>query len=333
MRLKTSWKNKSVLVTGAGGFIASQLVERLVAEDARVRAFVRYNSRNDPGLLALSSPETLEEVEIIAGDLRDGQAVRQAVAGVSHIFHLGALIAIPYSYLHPQEVIETNILGTMNVLMAAREENTSSVIHTSTSEVYGTAQYVPIDEKHPLQGQSPYSASKIGADKIAESFYRSFELPVVTVRPFNTYGPRQSARAVIPTIISQALTRDVIKLGNLTARRDLTYVGDTVAGFLAAAEAANVFGETFNLGYGEDIQIGDLAEEIISLIGRPVEIIVDQSRLRPEKSEVLRLVSDNSKAKKILDWEPDTSLKSGLQLTIDWIQENLDRFQPGSYQV
>ena len=328
-----SWGNKSVLVTGAGGFIASQLVERLVTEGAKVKAFVRYNSRNDPGLLSLSPSKILDDVEIIAGDLGDGQAVRGAVDGVSHIFHLGALIAIPYSYLHPQEVIETNVLGTMNVLMAARETNTECVIHTSTSEVYGTALYVPINEKHPLQGQSPYSASKIGADKIAESFFRSYEMPIVTVRPFNTYGPRQSARAVIPTIISQALTRDVVKLGNLTTRRDLTYVGDTVSGFLTAAETEGVFGETFNLGYGEDITIGELAEEIVSLVGRPVEILVDESRLRPEKSEVLRLVSDNTRAREILDWQPEINLKTGLQLTIEWIQENLDRFQPGSYQV
>ncbi|MBN2044008.1 MAG: SDR family NAD(P)-dependent oxidoreductase [Anaerolineales bacterium] len=333
MSKATIWRGKSVLVTGAGGFIASQLAERLVRLGAKVRAFVRYNSRNDPGLLTLSSPEILDEIEIIAGDLRDAQAVRGAVSGVSHIFHLGALIAIPYSYLHPQEVIETNILGTMNVLMAAREENTSHVIHTSTSEVYGTALYVPIDEAHPWQGQSPYSASKIGADKIAESFYRSYDMPIVTVRPFNTYGPRQSARAVIPAIITQALTQNVIKLGNLAARRDLTYVSDTVSGFITAAEAQGVFGETFNLGFGEDIAIGDLAEEIIALIGRPVEISVDQTRLRPEKSEVLRLVSDNSKAKKILGWKPEINLKTGLELTIEWVQMNLDRFQTGSYQV
>lgn len=329
----SSWKNKKVLITGAGGFIASQLLENLVLLGAEVKAFVRYNSRNDPGLLSFAPPEVLSQIEIISGDLRDSLAVRQAVSGNEMIFHLGALIAIPYSYLHPQEVIETNILGTMNVLSAARFENVGRIIHTSTSEVYGTALRVPIDENHPLQGQSPYSASKIGADKIAESFHLSYGLPVVTIRPFNTFGPRQSARAVIPTIISQALTREVIELGNLDTRRDLTFVDDTVRGFLLAAEAENVFGETINLGFGEDIRIGDLAKEVISLVGRPVKIVVDPSRLRPEKSEVLRLVSDNTKAKEMLGWQPQVSLKEGLQRTIDWIRENITRFEPGKYQV
>jgi len=327
------WEGKKVLLTGAGGFIASHLLEKLVLLGADVKAFVRYNSRNDPGLLALAPPEILSEIEIIQGDLRDSLAVRQAVTGTSLVFHLGALIAIPYSYLHPQEVIETNILGTMNVLSAARFENVQRVIHTSTSEVYGSALRVPIDESHPLQGQSPYSASKIGADKIAESFHLSYNLPVVTVRPFNTYGPRQSARAVIPTIISQALTRDIIQLGNLDTRRDLTFVDDTVKGFLAAATADNVLGETINLGYGEDIRIGDLAEEVIDLVGRPVRIVVDPDRLRPEKSEVLRLVSDNAKARRMLGWQPLVSLREGLQITIDWISENIHRFQPNKYQV
>jgi len=327
------WKNNKVLVTGAGGFIASQLVEKLVHQGADVKAFVRYNSRNDPGLLSLSSSEVISQVEIIAGDLRDSDAVRKAVAGVSHVFHLGALIAIPYSYLHPQEVIETNVMGTLNILTAAREEKTTRVIHASSSEVYGTALYVPIDEKHPLQGQSPYSASKIGADKIAESFFLSYDLPVVTVRPFNTYGPRQSARAVIPAIISQALTQDVVKLGNLDTRRDLTFVDDTVNGFLAAAKAKHVNGETINLGYGEDIRIGDLANEVIHLVERSVNIEVDSSRLRPEKSEVQRLVSDRSKAKKLLSWEPTISLTDGLKITINWIRENIHRFRPDVYQV
>ncbi|MEJ2487776.1 MAG: GDP-mannose 4,6-dehydratase [Anaerolineales bacterium] len=327
------WKDKKVLITGAGGFIASQLLERLVLLGAQVKAFVRYNSRNDPGLLSLTPPDLLSEIEIIQGDLRDSTAVRQAVAGTALVFHLGALIAIPYSYIHPREVVETNILGTLNILTAARFENVNRVIHTSTSEVYGTALRVPIDETHPLQGQSPYSASKIGADKIAESFYLAYDLPVVTMRPFNTYGPRQSARAVIPTIITQALTKDIIHLGNLDASRDLTYVEDTVNGFLAAATANNVVGETINLGFGKDIRIGDLAEEIIGLIGRSVKIVVDSERLRPEKSEVKRLVSDNSKAKRLLGWEPHVSLKNGLQLTIDWIRENLHRYQPDQYQV
>lgn len=327
------WKNTKVLVTGAGGFIASQLVERLTSKGAKVKAFVRYNSRNDPGFLNLIPPAILSKVEIIAGDLRDSHALRQAVVGTSLVFHLGALIAIPYSYLHPKEVIETNIMGTFNVLSNAKDAQVKRVIHTSTSEVYGSALYVPIDEKHPLQGQSPYSASKIGADKIAESFYLSYDLPVVTVRPFNTYGPRQSARAVIPTIISQALTRDIIQLGNLDTCRDLTFIDDTVNGFLAAAKADNVLGETINLGFGQDIRIGDLANEVISQVGREVKIVVDSNRFRPEKSEVLRLVSDNSKAKRLLGWEPQISLKEGLKITIDWVRENIHRFEPTRYQV
>ena len=327
------WKDTPVLVTGAGGFIASQLIEQLVSLGANVKAFVRYNSRNEPGLLSLAPPNILDKIEIIAGDLRDPLAVRQAVAGSAYVFHLGALIAIPYSYLHPQEVIETNIMGTLNVLTAARAEQTSRVIHTSSSEVYGTALYVPIDENHPLQGQSPYSASKIGADKIAESFYLSYDLPVVTIRPFNTYGPRQSARAVIPTIISQALTGDTIHLGNLNASRDLTYSSDTILGMLLAAQAENILGETINLGYGADIRIHDLAEKVIELVGRPVTIKVEANRLRPEKSEVQRLVSDNSKAKKLLGWEPTISLATGLQHTIEWVQKNLSRYQPGRYEI
>ena len=327
------WQGKDVLVTGAGGFIASHLVEALVAEGANLRAFVRYNSRNDPGLLRLLPADTLARIEIVAGDLRDLPAVGQAMAGVSHVFHLGALIAIPYSYLHPAEVVETNVLGTMNVLLAARRHSVERLIHTSTSEVYGTALRVPIDEDHPLQGQSPYSASKIGADKLAESFYRSYELPVVTLRPFNTYGPRQSDRAVIPAIIAQALTRDVVRLGNLQARRDLTYVSDTVAGFLAVAEAPDVLGRTFNLGSGQEVSIGELAGMIIELVGRPLQIEVDPARLRPEKSEVGRLLSDNSLARQALGWQPMVSLPQGLSRTIAWVQANLNRFQPERYQI
>jgi dTDP-glucose 4,6-dehydratase len=326
------WNDRPVLVTGAGGFIASHLVEVLALCGARVRAFVRYNARGDPGLLALLPPPVLEEVEIIAGDLRDLSALEAAVQGVTHIFHLGALIAIPYSYVHPAEVVETNVIGTLNVLLAARQAGTERIIHTSTSEVYGTAQRVPIDEDHPLQGQSPYSASKIGADKLAESFYRSFETPVVTLRPFNTYGPRQSARAVIPTIITQALTQPVVRLGNLEARRDLTYVSDTVDGFLKVGHTPGVEGQTFNLGSGEEIRVGDLAKEILTLVDRPVRIEIDQQRLRPEKSEVQRLLSDNTLARQRLGWEPRVPLRQGLQRTIDWIAENLERYRPALYQ-
>ena len=327
------WHDRQVLVTGAGGFIASHLIEALVKKGARVRAFVRYNSRNDPGLLALLPTELLAKVEIIAGDLRDLPAVQAAIQDVSHVFHLGALIAIPYSYVHPAEVVETNIIGTLNVLLAGRQSNLVRIVHTSTSEVYGTALRVPIDENHPLQGQSPYSASKIGADKLVESFYRSFDLPVVTLRPFNTYGPRQSARAVIPTIVTQALTQNVVLLGNLDARRDLTYVSDTVDGFLKVAEAPGVEGETFNLGTGSEVRIGDLAQEIISMVGRRIKIMVDSSRLRPEKSEVQRLLSDNTLARQRLGWQPSVSLQQGLQATITWISEHLDQYRSDKYQI
>lgn len=329
----TWWAGRQALVTGAGGFIASHLVEALVQAGARVRAFVRYNSRGDPGLLALLPPDIYSNIEIVAGDLRDLPALTAAMRGCSHVFHLGALISIPYSYLHPVEVVESNVIGTLNVLTAGRECAVERIVHTSTSEVYGTALRVPIDEDHPLQGQSPYSASKIGADKLAESFYRSFDLPVVTLRPFNTYGPRQSARAVIPTIVTQALTGPVVRLGNLQTRRDLTYVADTVGGFLRVAQVPGIEGQTFNLGSGQEITIGDLAQEILSLIGRPVEILVEPSRLRPPKSEVQRLLSDNSRARERLGWKPKTSLTSGLRLTIDWITSHLDRYRPSQYQL
>ncbi len=322
-----------MLVTGAGGFIASHLVEALLAEGAQVRAFVRYNSRGDPGLLRLLAEETFRRLEVIPGDLRDLPAVQSAMRNVQTVLHLGALIAIPYSYVHPAEVVETNVTGTLNVLLAGREAGVERIVHTSTSEVYGTALRVPIDEEHPLQGQSPYSASKIGADKLAESFYRSYGLPVVTLRPFNTYGPRQSARAVIPTIITQALTQDVIQLGNLEARRDLTYVADTVAGFLRAAETPGVEGETFNLGTGAEVRIGDLAEAIISQVGRPVRIEIDPARLRPEKSEVQRLLSDNRLAQQRLGWSPQVDLETGLARTIAWIRDHLEFYRPSQYQI
>jgi NAD dependent epimerase/dehydratase len=327
------WQDRPVLVTGAGGFIASHLVEVLIAQGAKVRAFVRYNSRSEPGLLSLLPPESLVKVEIIAGDLRDLPAIQAAMRGITHVFHLGALIAIPYSYIHPSEVVETNVIGTLNVLLAGRDLGVERIVHTSTSEVYGTALHVPIDESHPLQGQSPYSASKIGADKLAESFYCSFDLPVVTLRPFNTYGPRQSARAVIPTIITQALTQEVIRLGNLEARRDLTYVSDTVAGFLRVAETPGVEGQTFNLGSGSEVRIGDLAHQVIELIGRPVQIELDPARLRPEKSEVQRLRSDNRLAQDHLGWTPQVRLDQGLVQTIAWIRQHLDYYQPGKYRV
>lgn len=328
-----NWQNKQVLVTGAGGFIGSHLTERLVTEGAKVRAFVRYNSRGDAGLLRLLPPDVYAQLEIITGDIRDTEAIRAATKGVDTIFHLGALIAIPYSYLHPREVIETNVMGTLNVLMAGRDYEVRRIVHTSTSEVYGTAQYVPIDEKHPLQGQSPYSASKIGADKVAESFYRSFGLPVATIRPFNTYGPRQSARAVIPTIITQVLKKDEIKLGSLTPSRDFTFVTDTVAGFLCGATAEDAVGKEINLGTNNSITIGELAEKIFTLIGKTPNIVTDDQRLRPEKSEVFRLHASNKKAQAEMGWQPQVSLDEGLQRTIDWIANHLDLYQPDEYAV
>ena len=327
------WPGRPVLVTGAGGFIGSHLVETLVRQGAAVRAFVRYNSRGDWGLLSLLPTDLLNEVQVIAGDLRDLDAVGRAISGVSHVFHLGALIAIPYSYKHPLEVVETNILGTVNVLLAARDLSVERVVHTSTSEVYGTALRVPIDESHPLQGQSPYSASKIGADKLAESFYRSYDLPVVTIRPFNTYGPRQSTRAVIPTIITQALTQSVIRLGNLEARRDLTYVSDTVNGILKGGKVPGIEGETFNLGSGTEVSIDQLAQEILSLLGKEIPLEVDSLRLRPGKSEVQRLLSDNSRAREDLGWQPQVSLREGLRRTIDWIVGHLWMYRPGEYHI
>lgn len=327
------WSNKHVLVTGAGGFIGSHLVETLAQQGASVRALVRYNSRNDAGLLRFLAPETLSALEVIPADLRELSAVQKAMQGVTHVFHLGALIAIPYSYLNPAEVVQTNILGTLNILLAAQTAGVERLVHTSTSEVYGTALRVPIDEAHPLQGQSPYAASKIGADKLAESFFCSYNLPVVTLRPFNTYGPRQSARAVIPTMIMQALTRSVIRLGNLDTTRDFTYVADTVDGFLRAGQAPNVEGRTINLGTGQEIRVGDLAEQVIALVGKPVSIEVDPARLRPAKSEVQRLLSDNRLARELLNWQPGHTFEEGLQNTIRWVEAHLALYSPDRYVV
>ncbi len=320
-----------VLVTGAGGFVGSHLVEELARRGAKVRCFVRYNSRNDPGLLKMLPYEVRENLEIVSADLTSPEAVQQAVEGTEIVFHLGAIISIPYSYAHPREVLEANVQGTLNVLLAARDAGVGRVVHTSTSEVYGSAEYVPIDEKHPLCAQSPYSASKIAADKIAESFGRSYGLGVVTVRPFNTYGPRQSDRAVIPTIIAQALTGDEVYLGATRPRRDLTYVSDTVAGFIAAGYGNDLEGQTINLGSGQDIAIGDLGHRIIDLVGRDVELVFDATRIRPQASEVQQLLADNSKATELLGWRPQVELDEGLQLTIDWISNRLSLYSPDDY--
>jgi len=325
------WTEKRVLVTGAGGFIGSHLTESLVDHGADVRAFVRYNSRNDPGLLRLLPPERLDRVRILMGDLRDADAVRRAVRGVDVVFHLGSLIAIPYSYAHPRETVETNVIGALNVFEAARDAGVEKVVHTSTSEVYGTARYVPIDENHPLQGQSPYSASKIGADKVAESFYRSFDVPIATIRPFNTYGPRQSARAVIPTIITQALVQGKVALGATHTTRDYTYVDDLVRAFLLIAESPGTVGETINVGSNYEISIGAVAGTVAALLGKEIDIITESERLRPEKSEVERLWCDNTRARDLLGWSPAVPLEEGLLRTIAWFREHLGLYRPNHY--
>lgn len=327
-----NWTGKKVLITGACGFIGSHLAERLVTEGADVRAMVQYNSPGSWGWLdhsALSS-----DMDVCAGDLRDRDSVESITNGVDYVFHLGALIAIPYSYHAPDAYVQTNVTGTLNVLQAARNAEVSRVIHTSTSEVYGTAQYVPIDEKHPLQGQSPYSASKIAGDKMAEAFHLSFDLPVVTVRPFNTYGPRQSARAVIPTTITQCLAGNEIKLGALSPTRDLNFVGDTVSGFLKAASAGDMaIGKTVNIGAGKEISIGELAKTIIRLTGNTARVVTDEKRLRPSGSEVERLLANNSLAAELIDWRPQTSLEEGLIQTIEWIRANMQFYKPGLYAI
>lgn len=333
MAIQSLWSDRKVIVTGAGGFIGSHLVDRLVALGARVRAFVRYTSRPQAGFLDVLDSDVRASVEITRGDLRDYDAVVQATRGTAVVFHLGALIGIPYSYVHPRETIDTNVTGTLNVLMAARECGVERMIHTSSSEVYGTARYTPIDENHPLQGQSPYSASKIGADKIAESFFDSYDLPVVILRPFNTYGPRQSARAVIPAIITQALAGGGIRLGNLAPRRDFTYVADTVEGFIRAAECEKAVGRTINLGASTEVSIGDLVEQIGAILGRELQVRQDGIRLRPTGSEVERLISDNRLARELLGWQPRVSLEEGLDKTVKWIRDNLHLYQVGHYEI
>lgn len=326
-----NWTEKKVLVTGAGGFIGSHLTERLVELGANVRGLVHYNALASEGWLN-KSPHR-KDIEVIAGDICDRDIVRQATKGADVIFHLAALIAIPYSYNAPGSYIRTNIEGTFNVLRGAQDNGAQRVVHTSTSEVYGTARREPIDEDHPLQGQSPYSASKIGADKVAESFHLSFELPLVTVRPFNTFGPRQSARAVIPTIITQCLTKSVIHLGSLHPTRDLNYVSNTVDGFIRAAAVDDAVGKTINLGSNRKISIGELARLIVSLANRNVTVEEDQRRVRPSKSEVGCLLADNTVARHLLGWEPKISLEEGLKLTIEWMKQNLDRYRPDEYSV
>jgi NAD dependent epimerase/dehydratase len=327
------WQGKRTFVTGAGGFIGSHLVERLVRLGSRVRTLVRYNSRNDWGLLELLPAEIRDQIDIVVGDITDPYGTAKFLQNNDIVFHLAALIAIPYSYIAPAQFVAVNCLGTLNLLEAARTQGVECFVHTSTSETYGTAQYTPIDEAHPLQGQSPYAASKIGADKIAESYHLSFGLPVMTIRPFNTFGPRQSARAVIPTIISQALTGDVIRLGSLTPVRDLNYVSDTVEGFIKIAENPEAIGHVVNVGSGKGVSIGELAQKILDIIGRDKTIVAEAERVRPEASEVMELICDYRKAKELLGWEPRVSLDQGLSQTLRFVEENLSRYKPGHYNV
>lgn len=323
----------TVLVTGAGGFIGSHLCEALVRDGRKVRALVHYNARNDWGALEWLAADVRDALEVVPGDIRDPFAVRTAVRGCPVVFHLAALIAIPYSYRSPQTFFETNVLGTLNVMQAALDEGVRRVVHTSTSEVYGTAQQVPIEETHPLQAQSPYSASKIGADKVAESFHHAFGLPVVTVRPFNTFGPRQSARAVIPTIAAQALAGRDVALGALTPTRDLLFVEDTVRGMMAAARADRAVGQVVNLGTGREISIGDLALKVIAACGATVRIVHDPQRLRPKDSEVERLCAGTARAKELLGWQPQVTLDEGLVRVVEFIRANLGRYKPGIYNT
>jgi NAD dependent epimerase/dehydratase len=323
-----SYGGTKVLVTGAGGFIGSHLTERLVALGADVRAFLHYNSLGSAGWLD-DSP-CAGDVEVRFGDIADRDSVRDAVAGREIVFHLAALIGIPYSYLAPESYVRTNVTGTLNVLQASREAG-ASVIQTSTSEVYGTALKVPIDEDHPLQGQSPYSASKIGADKLAQSFHLSFGLPVITVRPFNTYGPRQSLRAIIPTIVIQALKGETVRLGNLAPTRDLNFVSDTVEGFICAAATPEAVGGTFNVGSGQEISVGGLVDLIAKLLGQKIKVVSDNERVRPPGSEVERLLADASRARALFGWAPSVMIEDGISRTIDWLRSNTQHYRPVSY--
>ena len=321
------------MVTGAGGFIGSHLCERLLQLGAQVTALIRYTSRSDWGNLDYLPPEIKASLSVVRGNIEDSNFVEDCVRGKDIVFHLAALIGIPYSYVAPLSYVRTNVEGTLNILESAKKFSVAKVAHTSTSETYGTAIYTPIDEKHPLQGQSPYSASKISADKMAESYHLAFGLPVTTVRPFNTYGPRQSARAVIPTIISQALTQPEIRLGSLDPVRDLLFIKDTVDGFIRSAEADSAVGETINLGFGKGITIGELAHAILQLMQIDKPIVLDNKRLRPLNSEVFTLICDNRKAAKLLGWSPRYSLNDGLIQAIAFVSSNLHMYKPNTYMV
>ena len=324
---------KRVLVTGSTGFIGSHLVEKLVQSGANVRAFAHYNSRNDLGLLEIIDPEVRSSMDVVYGDLKDEDGVRRAVKGCEVVFHLGALVAIPYSYRSPNDFVQTNVNGTANVLNAALEYGVERFIHTSTSETYGTAQYQPIDEAHPLVGQSPYSASKISADKLAESYFLSFDLPVSTIRPFNTFGPRQSARAVIPTIIAQALKSSELQLGSTAPKRDFNFIDDTVAGFIAVATSDRAIGEVINIGSGRTVSIAEVVDQVGEIVSRSLEVTTDESRVRPEKSEVGLLLADIGKAQRLLGWAPQVSLREGLERTVEWIGNHQTRYKASEYNV
>jgi NAD dependent epimerase/dehydratase len=328
--------SKKVLVTGADGFIGSHLVEALLAHGCDVRAFVYYNSLNSWGWLDTLPPDVARKLDVFAGDIRDPNGVHEAMKGCDVVFHLAALIAIPFSYHSPDSYVDTNIKGTLNVLQAARKLGTERVLVTSTSEVYGTAQYAPIDEKHPFQGQSPYSATKIGADRLAESFYRSFETPVVIVRPFNTYGPRQSARAVIPTVITQLLEGHTeLRLGSLSPTRDFNYVKDTVAGFIALAEADAAVGKEVNIATGVEHTVGDVARTLVAQLNPEARIVTDEQRLRPDASEVFRLIGDNTLITSLTSWRPKYDLSAGLADTVAWFRQpdNLARYKAWLYNL
>lgn len=327
-----SWAGRRCLVTGAGGFIGSHLVEELVRSGAHVRAFVRYTSEPHLGLLADTDPDVMGNVELVRGDIRDAAALDSATSGVSTVFHLAALIGIPYSYAHPRDVFETNTLGTMNVVSAVLANDVEHLVHTSSSEVYGTARYTPIDEAHPLQGQSPYSASKIACDKIVESFVDTYDLPATVVRPFNTYGPRQSARAVIPTVLSQVVAAETVRVGSLSPRRDFTFVSDTVAGLMAAGRTLRQTGLVVNLGTGSAISIRELLERTSSVVGRSLAVVECDDRRRPAKSEVMELLSDNRRAKELFGWRPQIDLEEGLKRTLAWIGDHAERYRVGTYE-
>jgi len=327
------WSGRRVLVTGAAGFIGSHLTEALVRAGATVRGFVRYNSRNDYGWLEVADPALVSEVEIFRGDLANPEAVHGAASDREVVLHLGALIPIPYSYRHPREFVTANIEGTLNVLEACRQSEVSRLVQTSSSEVYGTALRVPIDEEHPLQAQSPYAATKVGADTLALSYQQSFDTPVVIARPFNTFGPRQTARAIIPTIITQALTRDSIEIGATSPTRDFLYVEDTVRGIMRCGEQTGIEGEVLNLGTGHEISVGDTAQKILSLLGRDLPVVESASRFRPPNSEVERLLADCTKTERLLDWRPEVSFDEGLQRTIDWMRGSLAGYKAEIYNV